>query len=31
MGLQYQVTYNTNGIHANAIQPDLVPNGGEPP
>lgn len=24
-------TYKTNGMHARAIQPDLVPNGGEPP
>jgi hypothetical protein len=26
-----RLTYNTNGIHASAIHPDLVPSGGEPP
>ncbi|CAN9145022.1 unnamed protein product [Alternaria sp. RS040] len=25
------MTYKTKGIQANAIQPDLVPSGGEPP
>jgi hypothetical protein len=24
-------TYKTNGMHAKANQPDLVPSGGEPP